>query len=154
MKLLTLNFLTCAIKSCKPLPAAFPLHIRDAELEQTELDFNPLFLRNIMPRLEWAALASVCQEVGLEAPRDPTAATTHAEGEGMDVEREGEGGMEDKGQAEGQGEGEVQEEDLKKLHTLLLETQIVSGKLVCGNCGHEYAVREGIANFLLPAHLV
>lgn len=51
-------------------------------------------------------------------------------------------------------EVEVPEEELKKLHTLLLETQIVSGKLVCGNCGHEYAVREGIANFLLPAHLV
>lgn len=49
---------------------------------------------------------------------------------------------------------EISEEEAKKLHELLLETQIVSGKLVCGNCGHEYAVREGIANFLLPAHLV
>lgn len=28
------------------------------------------------------------------------------------------------------------------------------GKLVCANCGHEYAVKEGIANFLLPSHLV
>jgi multifunctional methyltransferase subunit TRM112 len=43
---------------------------------------------------------------------------------------------------------------LKDLHTLLMETQISEGKLVCGNCGHEYAVREGIANFLLPSHLV
>ena len=43
---------------------------------------------------------------------------------------------------------------LKELHTLLLETQIMEGKLVCGVCGHEYAVREGIANFLLPSHLV
>jgi multifunctional methyltransferase subunit TRM112 len=43
---------------------------------------------------------------------------------------------------------------LKDLHTLLMETSIASGKLACGNCGHEYAVKEGIANFLLPSHLV
>ncbi len=41
----------------------------------------------------------------------------------------------------------------KDLHTLLLETQIMQGKLACANCGHEYGIREGIANFLLPPHL-
>jgi multifunctional methyltransferase subunit TRM112 len=35
-----------------------------------------------------------------------------------------------------------------------METQISAGKLVCANCGHEYVVREGVANFLLPDHLV
>lgn len=45
------------------------------------------------------------------------------------------------------------EKALKDLHTLLLETQVMKGKLVCGNCGHEYAIKEGIANFLLPSHL-
>ena len=43
---------------------------------------------------------------------------------------------------------------LKDLHSLLVETSVANGKLVCGNCGHEYAVKEGIANFLLPSHLV
>ena len=43
---------------------------------------------------------------------------------------------------------------LRDLHVLLMETSIMSGKLVCGNCGHEYAVKEGIANFLLPSHMV
>ncbi len=43
---------------------------------------------------------------------------------------------------------------LRDLHVLLMETSIASGKLVCGNCGHEYAVKEGIANFLLPSHMV
>jgi len=43
---------------------------------------------------------------------------------------------------------------MQELHTLLLETQISEGVLVCGNCGHEYAVKEGIGNFLLPGHLV
>jgi multifunctional methyltransferase subunit TRM112 len=49
---------------------------------------------------------------------------------------------------------QADEQKLKDLHNLLMETQIMEGKLVCGNCGHEYAVREGIANFLLPSHLV
>ena len=43
---------------------------------------------------------------------------------------------------------------LRELHELLLETHVMEGKLVCGECGHEYAVKEGIANFLLPSHLV
>lgn len=43
---------------------------------------------------------------------------------------------------------------LKDLHVLLMETAIEGGKLVCGNCGHMYEVKEGIANFLLPSHLV
>jgi multifunctional methyltransferase subunit TRM112 len=49
---------------------------------------------------------------------------------------------------------EKDEKMMKELHTLLLETQISEGGLVCGNCGHEFRVKEGIANFLLPNHLV
>jgi len=49
---------------------------------------------------------------------------------------------------------EADEKMLQELHKLLMETQIMEGKLVCGHCGHEYAIREGIANFLLPSHLV
>ena len=48
----------------------------------------------------------------------------------------------------------VDEKMQRDLHQLLVETQMSEGKLVCGNCGHEYAVKEGIANFLLPSHLV
>lgn len=42
---------------------------------------------------------------------------------------------------------------MRNLHTLLLETEVREGKMVCGNCGHEYRIKEGIANFLLPSHL-
>ena len=52
------------------------------------------------------------------------------------------------------GEGEEEEAVLRHLHTVLLETHVMEGKLVCGNCGHEYRIKEGIANFLLPGHLV
>lgn len=43
---------------------------------------------------------------------------------------------------------------LKQLHGLLLETAVMEGKLVCGNCGFEYPIKDGVGNFLLPAHLV
>lgn len=42
---------------------------------------------------------------------------------------------------------------MRDLHTLLLETEVREGKMICGNCGHEYRIKEGIANFLLPSHL-
>ena len=42
---------------------------------------------------------------------------------------------------------------LKDLHTLLVETQIVEGKMTCGNCGHIYYIKNSIPNFLLPPHL-
>ena len=46
-----------------------------------------------------------------------------------------------------------QEKVMRDLHTLLLETEVREGKMVCGNCRHEYRIKEGIANFLLPSHL-
>ncbi|CAK1368006.1 Multifunctional methyltransferase subunit [Cercospora beticola] len=131
MKLLTMNFLTCARKTCKSSPAAFPLHPKEAELEQIELDMNPLFIKNMLPRLDWEAMKTLTQELGL-----PNLPAETPEPEAL-VD-----------------ENEEPSQILKDLHLLLMETSIASGKLVCGNCGHEYAVKEGIANFLLPSHMV
>lgn len=75
MKLLTLNFLTCAVKTCKSSPASFPLHPKEAELEQIETDLNPLFITNILPRLDWDAIKSLSQEVHLTAIHSPTRTT-------------------------------------------------------------------------------
>jgi multifunctional methyltransferase subunit TRM112 len=63
MKLLTLNFLTCARKTCKSSATAFPLHPKDAELEQIEIDMNPVFIKNMLPRLDWEAMKMLTQEV-------------------------------------------------------------------------------------------
>ena len=48
---------------------------------------------------------------------------------------------------------EAEETVMKGLHKLLLETEVIEGRMICGNCGHEYRIKEGIANFLLPSHL-
>ena len=63
MKLLTANFVSCAVKACKTTTASFPLHFQDAELEQQELEFQPTFIRNILPRVDWEALKVTAAEV-------------------------------------------------------------------------------------------
>ena len=63
MKILTVNFLTCAVKACKTSPLSFPLHFEDAELEQSDIDYNPSFLSNILSRIEWEAFKVTAHEV-------------------------------------------------------------------------------------------
>lgn len=147
MKILTLNFLTCARKSCKSSPASFPLHPSSAELESLDVDFNPLLLRNLLPRLEWDALRSVCSELGLAGLPD----TKPEPEELLQPKDEAMTGVTEHEENEVTGEPSAL---AMVLHRVLMETGVKEGKLVCGNCEHEYEVKEGIANFLLPAHLV
>ncbi|KAK4142298.1 peptidyl-prolyl cis-trans isomerase B [Dichotomopilus funicola] len=101
--------------------------VADAELVSDDVELNPQLLVNLLPRIDWSALRTTSTELGFpQLPEQPPSAE----------------------------ELQADEKMLKELHTLLMETQMNEGKLVCGHCGHEYAVREGIANFLLPSHLV
>lgn len=63
MKVITANFVTCAVKDCKTSPASYPLHFHDAELELQELDFQPEFIRNVIPRIDWEGLRATANEV-------------------------------------------------------------------------------------------
>ncbi|KAI6248628.1 Multifunctional methyltransferase subunit [Erysiphe necator] len=128
MKVLTLNFLQCAVKACKSSTTSFPLHPKDCELVKDSIKPNPKLLSNIIQRIDWKALEITATELGfsISLPESPPTATQLESDEKMQQD----------------------------LHILLLETQISEGALVCGNCGHEYKIREGIANFLLPNHLV
>ena len=64
MKILTANFLTCAVKACKASQESYPLHFQEAELEQSDIEYNPTFIKNILPRLDWEALKVTATEVG------------------------------------------------------------------------------------------
>jgi len=127
MKILTLNFLTCALKTCKSSALSFPLHLKDVELEQAEIELSPQILLYILPRIDWPALIITSSELGFPTlpPQPPT------------VE-----------------ELENDIDMMKDLHMLLMETNVMEGGLLCGNCGHIYEIREGTANFLLPNHLI
>lgn len=63
MKILTSNYITCAVKACKSSALSFPLHFQDAELVQEEIDFSAEFIVNILPRIEWDALVVTAAEV-------------------------------------------------------------------------------------------
>jgi hypothetical protein len=65
MKLLTHNFLNCAAKTCKASPDAFPLKFDQVELTSVEMDYNPQFLINVLPRVDWPALLQTAIEAGL-----------------------------------------------------------------------------------------
>lgn len=124
MKLLTTNFVQCAVKSCARTTEAFPLKYDECELVHEDLDFDPQFVKNIMLKIDWEALLSVANDLG-NTSLPPTKPEASEESEQM----------------------------LKDLHTLLLETQIKNGKMVCRGCGHLYHIKNTIPNFLLPPHL-
>ncbi|KAF8425985.1 adoMet-dependent tRNA methyltransferase complex subunit Trm112 [Tirmania nivea] len=127
MKLLTANFISCPVRTCKSSPASFPLHFKDCELA-CDPDGNPYSretLLGVLPRLEWAALRTSAGELGFT---------------GFPVEKP-------------VGE-EVGEEVLRRIWEVLVQTHVVTGKMVCGSCGYEFGIQSGIANFLLPGHLV
>ncbi len=63
MKVLTLNFLTCAVKTCKSSSDSFPLHPKDAELAKDDVEINPQLLVNVLPRIDWRALRTTSTEV-------------------------------------------------------------------------------------------
>lgn len=149
MKVLTLNFLTCAVKACKSTTTSFPLHPKDCELVSDTIEINPKLLYNVLPRVDWAALtitaAEVCPFPILFADCAEVGLLLTAQKLGFPTLPPLPPTQEDL---------EADEKMLQELHKLLLETQISEGSLVCGNCGHEYKIKEGIANFLLPNHLV
>jgi multifunctional methyltransferase subunit TRM112 len=166
MKILTTLFLTCPIKSCRTSPASYPLNFKSCTLEKVPVDYNPLLLRNLLPRLNLNALETIVSQLGLSAMLPQRSLLEYIS---EDVSTGGvKAGQHDDDEPEQQGENEEmegmqtksapseteQEEGLKRLHTLLVETTIQEGHLVCGNCEFEYPVKEGVGNFLLPGHLV
>ncbi|KAJ3330597.1 hypothetical protein HDU76_005287 [Blyttiomyces sp. JEL0837] len=43
----------------------------------------------------------------------------------------------------------IDEEFLRRLHRVLMETMVKEGRMVCNGCGHIYPIHDGIPNMLL-----
>ncbi|KAK7204671.1 subunit of an adoMet-dependent tRNA methyltransferase complex (Trm11p-Trm112p) [Myxozyma melibiosi] len=135
MKLLTANFVQCSVKACSATPKCFPLHFDQQtadvplELAHEDVDFSPEFIYNILPRIDWPALLITARELGNNMLPETT----------PEIENPN---------------APENEQILRDLHTLLLETQIIQGSMRCENCNHIYFIRDSIPNFLLPGHLV
>ncbi|GME80396.1 hypothetical protein B5S28_g1965 [[Candida] boidinii] len=124
MKFLTTNFVRCAVKACDGNEKSYPLRFRECELELEESEFNKEFIISMLERLDWNGVLSVAKDLGNESLPNVKP---------VDIE-----------------DNEIL---LKDLHNLLIETQIINGKMVCDNCEHIYYIKDSIANFLLPPHL-
>lgn len=127
MKFMTTNFIKCAIKSCAGSDNSFPLKYEECEIQLEEQEFKPEFISHMLDKLEWSAVLQVAQDLGkTDLPQEKPE---------LDP---------------------IMEDDkvvLKDLHSLLVESNIINGKMVCKNCGHIYHIKNSIPNFLLPPHL-
>ncbi|KAG0688831.1 hypothetical protein C6P40_000436 [Pichia californica] len=124
MKFLTTNFVKCAVKSCDGSEGSFPLKYENCQLQLEEQDFNPEFIVSMLERLDWNAIIQVASDLGNNLL--PSQKPEDIDGNS---------------------------EMLKDLHSLLIETQIIDGEMVCRNCKHVYYIKNSIASFLLPPHL-
>ncbi|ORX81105.1 Trm112p-domain-containing protein [Basidiobolus meristosporus CBS 931.73] len=121
MRLITHNMLQCHAKGCTN--DNFPLRFEEVEMEVEEVDMNPEFLVNFLPKLDWAALIKTAVQLGINDLPE-----TLPENAADD------------------------EEFLQKLHTVLMETRVQEGRMVCNGCGHIYRIKNGIPNMLLAEH--
>ena len=118
MRLLTHNLLQCNRKGCK---GGFPLKVNAAETTFEESDFNPIFVKAMLSKLEYGALVETAQslEVNLLPPFfDPA----------KDLE---------------------DENFLKAVHATISDFHVVEGSLVCPSCSREFPITKGIPNMLL-----
>ncbi|KAG0167979.1 hypothetical protein DFQ30_005410 [Apophysomyces sp. BC1015] len=67
--------LQCHVKNCDS--NNFPLRFEDAQVELIEADYNPDFLVNMLPKIEWEALTSTAVQLGISTlpPQIPENAT-------------------------------------------------------------------------------
>ena len=123
MRLITHNMLQCHKKSCAS-GKNYPLLLQSIEVESKEVEFNPEFLVNFIPRLDWSVVHSVAQQLSL-----PVSIPEQLPETPLDMEKD--------------------EELLKNLHTILMETHLKNGELKCPGCQRSYQISDGIANMLL-----
>jgi len=94
----------------------------NSQVETVEADFDPDFLRDMIPRLEWGALAEAAASLGCDPPLPATPPTDE----------------------------DLRDDDfLKRFHHALLEVCLIEGALVCPETGRKFPVEKGIPNMLL-----
>ncbi|KAJ6631008.1 hypothetical protein B0H10DRAFT_1773571 [Mycena sp. CBHHK59/15] len=62
VRLITHNLLACHVKGCTT--NNFPLEFKDVQIVLRESEFNPVFLRGFMPKIEWSALIGAARQLG------------------------------------------------------------------------------------------
>ncbi|CAL5384104.1 unnamed protein product [Camellia sinensis] len=117
MRLLTHNMLSSNIKG---VTNGFPLRIEVQKVIEKPVDFNPDFLRNMFPKIDWNALVEASRTMGYpDLPDSADAAMLDSD------------------------------DFLRRFHHSLLELQLEEGALLCPETGRRFPVTKGIPNMLL-----
>mmetsp|Transcript_6779 Transcript_6779/g.9131 ORF Transcript_6779/g.9131 Transcript_6779/m.9131 type:complete len:126 (-) Transcript_6779:209-586(-) len=120
MRLITHNMLKSNISG---VTNGFPLVIEAENYEIQEIDFNPEFIQNIFPKLEWEAIRSAVANLSLSVDIPPMEEISD--------------------------EMKESEDFLKIIHHVLLEVHILEGDLICPETGRRFPIKSGIPNMLL-----
>ncbi|KAJ4701335.1 Multifunctional methyltransferase subunit trm112-like protein [Melia azedarach] len=118
MRLLTHNMLSSNIKG---VTNGFPLRIEVEKAIEKQVDFNPDFLKNMFPKIDWKALLDASRTMGYAELPDETPDSSMLDSD----------------------------EFLRKFHHALLELHLEEGALVCPETGRKFPVNKGIPNMLL-----
>lgn len=121
MKLLTHNILTS--KMLKGVVTGYPLKLNAVKIEVKKADYQSEFIQRIMQKVNYDALYEAAVAIG------------HA-GDLPQI-------------SDYKPELLNEEDTLKKLHTTLLEVEIIEGELVCPETGRKFPISNGIPNMLV-----
>lgn len=110
--------LSCNIKG---VANGFPLLIEVEKVIEKQVDFNPDFLKNIFPKIEWKALVEASRSMGYAELAEESPEPSMLDSDDF----------------------------LRKFHHALLELHLEEGALVCPETGRKFPVNKGIPNMLL-----
>lgn len=110
----------CNLKSLvKGVEKGFPLQIEIDEFEILESDYNEEFLQSILPLLDWNAIKMASDAVGLKDMPELWSREL------------------------------LNDDDfLQAMHRLLLDIQVLEGKLTCPESGRIFPIVKGIPNMM------
>lgn len=103
-------------KFIKGISTGYPLQLTVNDFNISPVDFNVDFLKKILPRINYDVLKATAIAIG------------HGNGLPNEITQD------------------VTDDDLQKVHRVLLEIDIISGELVCPESGRKFSITDGIAN--------
>ena len=117
MRLFTHNMLQC---NAKGVTMGYPLAIEASETEVLETEYNPDFVRNLVPKLEWSALVAAATGLGIAGLPEEISDELLAD-----------------------------DAVVRALHHALMEVNVLAGALICPESGRRFPIVNGIPNMLL-----
>uniref|UniRef100_A0A1I7W7X0 Multifunctional methyltransferase subunit TRM112-like protein n=1 Tax=Heterorhabditis bacteriophora TaxID=37862 RepID=A0A1I7W7X0_HETBA len=124
MKLLTHNFLSS--RFLKNVNNGYPLIVRSNQKEIKDVEFNATFVKNMMPKVDYASLYFAAQSID-EAGKMPETLPE---------------------------DWETNVTVLEELHRVMLCIEIIDGELECPDTGRKFPIKDGIPNLLVSENEV